>query len=220
MTVLLAVSLTISLTNVRQHADKTDMKMFSRIRRSKTLDGQTLFSRAPTGLPLADLDLCWLTWMAELREFLSGPGIDLSDLNFLESLYIEYCTNWHAQPAEGRWNPQTAMNALAVAVGDCIYKQIPGARWQLTSANGLTYLVLTAADGLIVSAPMAEMMVHWVARDLIWINSYPEKVLNRLPQPLDSLQRSGRRHRVTAAVEPDLELVTLKSSMRNTGLQT
>ncbi len=180
------------------------MKKFPRGRRDQELDYQSVLASARPGFPLTDPDLSRLMWMAELREFLLGPGVDLTDLNFLESLYIEYCTNWHAQPTIGRWNPQTVMNALGVVVGDCIRRQIPGAQWQLTVAHGVSYLVVTAADGLIVAAPLTEMVEHWLARDLIWISSYPDTVLSRLPQPKDLIQRVSRRPWNDAAIQPQI----------------
>ncbi len=174
--------------------------MFPRARRIPAPAKQAVFSSAPHGLPVSDPDLGRLMWMEELREFLREPGIDLSDLTFLESKFIEYCTDWHGQPTIGRWNPRTVMNALGVALGDCLRQQIPGARWQLTSAHGASYLVITAADGLIVAAPLTEMTDHWIARELTWVSGYPGAVLNRLPQPRDPGGRSTRRERPTPAI--------------------
>lgn len=178
--------------------------MLPRVRRSPAPDEPPIFSTIARVMPASQPDPARLVWMEELREFLRGPGIDLSDIKFLESLYRDYCSDWHAQPTIGRWNPQTAINALGVAVGDCVCRQIPGARWQLVDAQGATHLVITAADGLVVAAPTSEMTDQWLARDLNWVSDYPSTVLTRLPQPLDPMGRAQRRPRANLAAQPQL----------------
>lgn len=192
------------LTFHGQVADTSDMKMFPRIRRSSAPGEPTIFSAATHGLTVVPPDPRYLVWMEELREFLRGPGIDLSDMSYLESLYLDYCSDWHRQPTIGRWSPRTAINALGVAIGDCVCRQIPGARWQLVEAQGGTHLVIAAADGLVVAAPLTEMADQWLARNLNWVSAFPGMVLGRLPQPRDPMLRSQRRVRSNATAQSQL----------------
>lgn len=165
-------------------------------------DDPTIFLGAGHDLPVTEPDPARLVWMEELREFLRGPGVNLSDIELLALLYSDYCSDWHSQPTIGRWSPRTAINALGVVVGDCVCRRVPGARWQLTEAHGATRLVITAADGFVVAAPLTEMADQWLARNLEWIRGYPDTVLNRLPQPMDPVGRPQRRARANIAVQP------------------
>lgn len=180
------------------------MKMFPRGRRKIVPADQTVFSSAPLDLPLYDVDLSRLMWMEELREFLRAPGVDITDLSFLSQLYADYCSTWHAEATISRWNPRTIMNALGVALGDCLIRQIPGSRWQLTYAQGASYLVITAADGLILAAPLTELSEQWLARELAWVLTYPSAVLDRLPQPRDPVRSSPRQSAKRKVAQPQL----------------
>lgn len=142
---------------------------------------------------VADPDPADLVWMEELREFLRGPGVDLGDLEYLQARYLDYCTNWHAQAPEQRWNPRTVLNAFGVALGDLVRGAAPGLSWKLTvHLNPATLVLATEADQ-IVASPLKDIENRWLARDLNWMRSYPALVTRAVPQAEASPARAPRR---------------------------
>lgn len=156
--------------------------MFPRARRTPTPAMRVVSTEPLWHAGIADPDPADLMWLEELREFLRGPGVDLGDLEYLQARYVDYCTNWHAQALEQRWNPTTVLNAFGVALGDLVRGAVPGLSWKrVVQLRPMTF-VLATDNGQIVASPLEEIADRWVARDLSWMSGYPALVLRSMPR--------------------------------------
>lgn len=123
--------------------------------------------RAADGaLRLESPDPYQLVWMEELREFLRGPGIDLTVPAHVEKLFIDWCSRWHATTPSERWNPLPSLTALGVAVGDLVRAERPDLNWRVVTGCNPTTLVLADATGRAVASPLTDVATWWMSREL------------------------------------------------------
>ncbi len=163
------------------------MKMFTR--------GQRVTEVADTAVFLDDAsprlvapNPAQLMWMEELREFLRAPHVRLDDVQHVMSVYLDYCTRWHAQREPQRWNPNTTINALGVALGDLVRGQRPDLRWAAVEDSIPTALALVTEDGEPVVSPLDDVAYCWMNRELTWMADY---VARFTPRNADLPRRRG-----------------------------
>ena len=75
------------------------------------------------------LDPAELVWLAEARELLRGPGVDLTDIAWLGGHVDELMAAWHQTMPSLRWDPLPTTTAVGLAVGDAVVARVPGLEW-------------------------------------------------------------------------------------------
>ena len=149
------------------------MKMFTRGQRVTGAAEAAVFLDVPDTAPrLVAPNPAQLMWMEELREFLRAPHVRLDDVQHVMSVYLDYCTRWHAQREPQRWNPNTTINALGVALGDLVRGQRPDLRWAVVEDSMPTALALVTESGEPVVSPLDDVAYCWMNRELTWMADY------------------------------------------------
>jgi hypothetical protein len=72
------------------------------------------------------LDPVELVWLAEARELLRGPDVDLTDVAWLGGHVDELMTAWHHTMPSLRWDPLPTTTAVGLAVGDAVIARVTG----------------------------------------------------------------------------------------------
>lgn len=86
------------------------------------------------------LDPAELVWLAEARELLRGPGVDLTDVAWLGAHVDSLMSSWHSTPPALRWDPVPTTTAVGLAVGDAVIARVPELQWAyVLDARGSHY---------------------------------------------------------------------------------
>jgi hypothetical protein len=143
------------------------------------------------------LDPAELVWLAEARELLRGPGVDLTDVTWLGAQVDSLMASWHRTPPGLRWDPVPTTTAVGLAVGDAVIARVPGLRWVYAlDAPGSPYALAhprTTRIGLPIDAVT-----------LLWQQGCPDA----LPRLIDELTersadpRADEPARLTGALRP------------------
>ncbi|MGV8977853.1 MAG: DUF3806 domain-containing protein [Cellulomonas sp.] len=75
------------------------------------------------------LDPTELVWLGEARELLRGPGVDLTDLDWLSGHVDALLAAWRDTMPSLRWDPLPTTTAVGLAVGDAVIARVPGLEW-------------------------------------------------------------------------------------------
>ena len=132
------------------------------------------------------LDPTELVWLAEARELLRGPRVDLTDVAWLGSHLDSLMASWHRSPSAARWDPSPTTTAVGLAVGDAVIARVPGLGWVYAlHAPGSPY-ALAHPRTVAVELPV-DAVAH------LWTQGVP----NLLPALVDELagRATGRAAR-------------------------
>ena len=75
------------------------------------------------------LDPVELVWLAEARELLRGPDVDLTDVAWLGGHIDGLMTAWHHTMPSLRWDPLPTTTAVGLALGDAVIARVPALEW-------------------------------------------------------------------------------------------
>ena len=131
------------------------------------------------------LDPAELVWLAEARELLRGPGVDLTDIAWLGGHLDGLMTTWHHTMPSLRWDPLPTTTAVGLAVGDALIARVPGLEWVYAfDAPGSPYALAHPRTAMVVVPADA------VAR--LWYQGTP----GRVPGLVDELAALSAEHAV------------------------
>jgi len=133
-----------------------------------------------------------LMWLEEARELLRGPGIDLTDVQWLGTQLDTLMASWHTCPPAQRWNRVPTTTALGIAAGDAVIARVPGLQWVCVPD--------TAGPRFALAHPATTAVAHPIeAVDEIWTTGGA----GLLPELVDGIAARAL-HQITPPVEPAL----------------
>ncbi|HEX5332793.1 MAG TPA: DUF3806 domain-containing protein [Cellulomonas sp.] len=107
------------------------------------------------------LDPAELVWLAEARELLRGPGVDLTDIAWLGGHLDGLMTTWHHTMPSLRWDPLPTTTAVGLAVGDAVIARVPGLEWVFAfDAPGSPYALAHPRTAMVV-VPADTVAMLW-----------------------------------------------------------
>lgn len=109
------------------------------------------------------LDPVELVWLAEARELLRGPDVDLTDVAWLGGHVDELMTAWHHTMPSLRWDPLPTTTAVGLAVGDAVIARVPGLAWVYAlDSSGSPYALAHPRTAMVVLPvdAVAELWYH------------------------------------------------------------
>ncbi len=107
------------------------------------------------------LDPAEAMWLAESRELLRGPGLDLTDVDRLGVLLDELMGAWHAVEPPLRWDPVPTITALGLLAGDVIVARVPGLTW--VRIEGSPSIALAHPRTTTLELPLDAVAALWEA---------------------------------------------------------